>query len=102
MGTTYSNCQVRSDSQDAVADALKPLLNEPAYISPSVGGWVGVYPEGGATDPDELAKQLSAKLSAGVFCWMVHDSDVFYYTLYESGKLRDTFNSDPDLGNRPG
>ncbi len=98
MGTTYSNCQVRSDSQDAVADALTKLLKEPAYISPSVGGWVGVYPEGGTTDPEELAKQLSASLSCGVFSWNVYDSDVFIYTLYENGKLCDTFNSDPDWG----
>ena len=47
MGTTYSNIQVRIGSQDAVVSALTPLLEEPAYVSPSVNGWVGVYPEGG-------------------------------------------------------
>ena len=101
MGTTYSNCQVRHDSQDAVAEALKPLLKEPAYVAPAVGGWVGVYPEGGTTDPEELAKQLSASLSCGVFSWNVYDSDVFIYTLYEHGNPRDTFNSDPDWGTDP-
>ncbi len=94
MGTTYSNCQICSDSQDAVADALKPLLKEPAYVSPSVGGWVGVYPEGGATDT--LAEILSAELSCPAFSWNAYDSDVFYYTLYENGEVRDEFNSDPD------
>ncbi len=94
MGTTYSNCQVRSGLQDAVADALTPLLQEPAYVSPSVGGWVGVYPEGGATDA--LAESLSVKLSCAVFSWHVYDSDVFFYTLYEGGAVRDEFNSAPD------
>ena len=42
MGTFYSNCQVRSDSQAAVVAALTRLLNEPAYVAPAVKGWVGV------------------------------------------------------------
>ncbi len=95
MGTTYSNCQVRTDSQEAVVAALTGLLKEPAYVSPAVNGWVGVYPEGGATNPDELAKQLSAELLCGVFSWDVYDSDVFNYSMYESGEARDEFNSDP-------
>ena len=96
MGTTYSNCQIRSNSQDAVADALKPLLKEPAYVSPPVGGWVGVYPEGDADAADKLAKKLSAKLACGVFFWSVYDSDIFFYTLYENGKKCDEFDSNPD------
>lgn len=94
MGTTYSNCQVRSDSQDAVADALKPLLKEPAYVSPSVGGWVSVYPDYGTAD--SLAESLSAGLSCTAFWWDTYDSDVFHYTLYESGDVRDEFSSAPD------
>jgi hypothetical protein len=53
MGTTYSNCQVRSDSQEAVVAALRGLLKEPAYVAAAVNGWVGVYPEGVRTDPDD-------------------------------------------------
>jgi hypothetical protein len=96
MGTTYSNCQVRTDSQEAVITALTGLLKEPAYVAPAVNGWVGVYPEAKRTDPDNLAKKLSAKLSCGVFYWAIYDSDVFYYTLYENGKKRDEFDSNPD------
>jgi hypothetical protein len=95
MGTTYSNCQVRTDSQEAVVAALTGLLKESAYVAPAVNGWVGVYPEGGMTNPKGLAKQLSEKQSTIVFCWNVYDSDVFSYTLYESGKARDEFNSAP-------
>ena len=96
MGTFYSNCQVRSESQEAVIAVLTKLLKEPAYVSPSVGGWVGVYPEGTRTDLDKLAKALSKQLSCGVFTWNVHDDDVFWYSLYENNKLRDEFNSSPD------
>ena len=96
MGTTYSNCQVRSDSQEAVVAALTPLLKEPAYVAPAGNGWVGVYPEGDADTADKLAKKQSAKLSCGVFFWSVYDSDIFFYTLYEDGKKRDAFDSNPD------
>ncbi len=96
MGTTYSNCQVRTDSQEAVIAALTGLLKEPAYIAPAVNGWVGVYPEGDSGVAEPLAKKLSAKLSCGVFYWSVYDSDIFFYTLYEDGKKRDEFDSNPD------
>lgn len=96
MGTTYSNCQVRTDSQEAVVAALTGLLKEPAYVAPAVNGWVGVYPEGYSDAAERLAKKLSTKLSCGVFFWSVYDSDIFFYTLYESGKKRDEFDSNPD------
>ena len=96
MGTTYSNCQVRADSQEAVVAVLTGLLKEPAYVAPAVGGWVGVYPEGDGDTADKLAKKLSAKLACGVFFWSVYDSDIFFYTLYENGKKRDEFDSNPE------
>lgn len=96
MGTTYSNCQVHTDSQEAVVAALTGLLRTPAYIAPAVNGWVGVYPEGDSDAAETLAKKLSAKLSCGVFYWSVYDSDIFFYTLYENGKKRDAFDSNPD------
>ena len=96
MGTTYSNCQVRSDSQESVVAALTGLLKEPAYVALAVNGWVGVYPEGDADAADKLAKKLSAKLACGVFFRSVYDSDIFLYTLYEDGKKRDEFDSNPD------
>lgn len=96
MGTTYSNCQVRSDSQEAAVAALTGPLKEPAYVAPAINGWVGVYPEGYSDAAEGLAKKLSAKLSCGVFFWSVYDSDIFFYTLYEDGKKRDEFDSNPD------
>ncbi len=95
MGATFSSIQVRSASQEAVVQGVIGLLKEPAYISPSVGGWVGVYPEGGTTDPDTLADALSHRLHTAVLDWSVYDSDVFMYSLYENGDLQDKFNSDP-------
>lgn len=94
MGATFSSIQVRVASQEAVIEGLRGSLEEPAYVSPPVGGWVGVYPEG-AMGTDALAAELSCRLSAAVFDWNVYDSDVFFYSLYENGGLRDEFNSAP-------
>lgn len=96
MGTTYSNCQVRSESQETVVEALTRLLKEPAYVAPVVNGWVGVYHESDGMAQDRLAKRLSARLSCAVFFWSVYDSDIFSYNLYENGKKRDEFESEPD------
>ena len=93
MGATFSNIQVRSASQEAIILGLTGLLKEPTYVSPSVGGWVGVYPEDEETDV--LAAELSRRLLTAVFDWSVYDSDVFRYSLYESGTLRDEFDSAP-------
>ncbi len=94
MGATFSSIQVRAGSQEAVIEGLNGLLKEPTYVSPAVGGWVGVYPEG-AEATDTLAAALSRRLLTAVLDWSVYDSDVFCYSLYESGKLRDEFNSAP-------
>lgn len=96
MGTNYSNCQVRCDSQETVVEALRGLLTEPAYVSRAVGDWVSVYPEGKRLDEDNLAKRLSAGLNCGVFFWAVYDSDAFLYSFYRNGRLVDQFNSNPD------
>ena len=101
MGTTYSNCQIRSGSQEAVVTALGGLLKESAYVAPAVNGWVGVYLKGGCTDFAEFAEQVSATSSAPAMASTVHDSDVFCYWLYESGTLLDEFNSDPNWPNDP-
>jgi hypothetical protein len=39
---------------------------------------------------------LSRGLRAAVFAFLVHDSDVLMYLLYENGQLADEFNSVPD------
>ena len=94
MGATFSSIQVRSDSQEAVIESLSGLLKEPTYVSPAVGGWVGVYPEG-AEATDALAVGLSLRLATAVLDWSVYDSDVFTYSLYEKGALGAEFNSAP-------
>jgi hypothetical protein len=100
MGAFFTNYQVRSESPPDAARALARLTAGPAVVSPASGGWVTVYDEpSDAQDLDLLrrtAMGLSRALSTAVFAFLVHDSDVLIYLLYESGGLADEFNSCPD------
>jgi hypothetical protein len=100
MGAFIVNYQVRSEAAGAVRDALAPLIESRAYVSPPKNGWVTVYDEGSDTQSEsvirKLATHLSKALKTAVFAFMVHDSDVLAYWLYENGELLDEFNSRPD------
>ncbi len=46
-----------------------------------------------------MGKRLSRTFQCGVFACLVHDSDVFYYVLYEDGKQADEYDSSPGYFN---
>jgi hypothetical protein len=100
MGSFITNYQVRSDSTAAVSKALAPLAETGAYVSPPQNGWVTVYDE--ASDDqddriiDEVGRGLSRALSTSVLAFLVHDSDIFHYWLFQKGELIDEFDSNPE------
>ena len=69
-------------------------------VLPAKNGWVSLYDERASQQDDErirdLAKNLSKDLKTPAIAFMVHDSDIACYWLYESGKLLDEYNSSPD------
>src|SRR2546425_9700041 len=79
---------------------LRNLINTRAYVSSPRGGWVSVYEERTSLQDDEeivrLARELSSHLEKPVIGFLVHDSDVLRYWLFEAGQLRDQFDSLPD------
>jgi hypothetical protein len=101
MGAFITNYHVRSDSLEKVRDALAPRIkNSAAYVSLPQNGWVTVY-EKLSDDQDDavlrkLAMGLSRKLATHVIAFLVHDSDILMYFLYERGQLLDEYNSTPD------
>ncbi|MGP8201268.1 MAG: hypothetical protein ACLQU4_17395 [Limisphaerales bacterium] len=104
MGAFIVNYQVRTDSLAAVRDALEKMVTERAYVSPAKDGWVTVYDEESDSQNgavlQRIASGLSRALKTDVLGFMVHDSDIAMYWLYQSGDLLDEFNSAPDyLGN---
>src|SRR5215469_2566751 len=100
MGAFFTNYQVRGKSASDVSKAIEPLVETRAYVSTAKGGWVTVYDEASDQQDDEILKriasELSKKLGTAVFAFLVHDSDIAIYWLYENGVLIDEFNSAPD------
>jgi hypothetical protein len=100
MGSSYTNLQVRSRDYERVVRSLEEASVLPVFLSqPCDRGWISVYPRvTESQDPDKLrsiAELLSRELETGVFGLLVHDSDLFWYILYENGRLTDEYESDP-------
>lgn len=100
MGSSYTNLQVRSRDYDRVVSVLRTENALPVYLSkPCDRGWISVYPRSTESQNPQLlrslAERLSKELETGVFGFLVHDSDFFWYVLYENGKQCDEYESDP-------
>lgn len=100
MGSSYTNLQLRTRDFDRVVSILHDGNILPAYVSSACErGWISVYPRSSESqDPQilrTLAMSLSKQLDTGVFGFLVHDSDLFWYVLCESGRQVDEYESDP-------
>jgi hypothetical protein len=99
MGTFVTNLHVRNADRDAVIAALRSLGAVPAYVRGSPGNtWTSVFPE--AADQNEaqlseMASNLSKALNRPVIAFLVHDSDILLYWLYDGGRELDRYNSAP-------
>lgn len=100
MGSSFTNCHVRTSDANQCAKAASGLIRTRALLTESKKGWITLYDETSESqDIAELAriaKGLSAKLATDVLTILLHDSDVFVYQAYRSGKLTDQFKSRPD------
>jgi hypothetical protein len=105
MGSFYTNYQVRSDSTAVVLKALTPLAQAGAYVSPPDNGWITIYDEASDDQSDAtieaLGRGLSHALKTSVLAFLVHDSDIFHYWLFEKGELKDEYDSDPEYFGQP-
>lgn len=99
MGAFIVNVHVRTDELDALKSALDGLNLSRTYLSPPSQGWIAIYDEHCSTQDvnqiTNLAHHLSQSLQAPVIAFLVHDSDVFCYWLYDRGELLDEYNSMP-------
>lgn len=100
MGAFIVNFQLRCDSQkDAVREARK-LLKTSGYISKPRSGWITIYDKEADEQDDavlhRVARGLSRSLGTACFAFLVHDSDILMYLLYERGQIVDQYNSAPD------
>ena len=99
MGAFFTNYQIRATASK-VKKALEKVVDARAYISPEKNGWVTVYDESSDEQNEAIitrvAAALSKSLKTDVLAFLVHDSDVAMYWLYQAGAIKDEFNSAPD------
>jgi hypothetical protein len=78
----------------------KVLLNDDDsnvnfIISPAINGWINIY-HSGDCQSEKVSEVIAQKYSGLMIHFIVHDSDVFYYMIYNNGELIDQYNSWPD------
>lgn len=100
MGTFCVNFHARTDSRDAVAKALARIVHVEALVAAPKNGWITFFDKSASSQDTKqlirIARSLSKKMQTAVFGFLVHDSDVFQYHLFDQGKLVDQFDSHPD------
>lgn len=109
MGSTFAGIHVRCTDLHVLRDALLSTMAARGLAPSEVptdrtvalirgGAWIAVLDDGSEFDPEfqvTLAKALSRGTSAPAVAVMVHDSDALRLTLFEAGRQRDRFDSDP-------
>ena len=100
MGVFCVNFHVQSENSKAVTKALARIVDVEALVAPPKNGWITFF-DASASVQDvkqlvRIVRSLSRKLQTAVFGFLVHDSSVFQYHLYDHGKLLDQYDSRPD------
>jgi hypothetical protein len=99
MGSFITNLHVRGADHESIVAALQSLRATPAYLSAGRDdAWISVFPDG--VDQDAMALQklgteLSRRLQQPVIAFLVHDSDIFVYLLFDKGEELDRYDSAP-------
>jgi hypothetical protein len=100
MGRFLVNVHVQVDDLEALTEEMRRLAEGDCWVTSATNGWSSVYEEHASSQDDtwirELTGRLADQLQTAAIAFLVHDSDVFCYWLYDKGKLVDQFNSCPD------
>lgn len=100
MGAFLVNFHVKTAVVEPIRDVFKKLKIASYRITTPHKGWITVYEEQASTQDDRRINNLASKLSSSLktccMAFMVHDSDIACYWLYDQGKLLDEYNSAPD------
>jgi hypothetical protein len=100
MGSFYTNVTLRHGDRDEVVSVLEGE-GRTAFVSPVRSGCCVVFDaETEAQDAavlERLGQHLSRRLRCAALAVLIHDDDLLYYALHESGRLTDEYSSRPDL-----
>jgi len=98
MGAFYGSIHVRTDDYGAVLGAIQAVVRLEkceVLLAPTLRGWTPVYPSAHGQDPS-ITRALARRLPFDIVHVLVHDDDVFAYSVYRRGKLLDEYNSLPE------
>jgi hypothetical protein len=102
MGAFLVNFHVRTSSIEQVSESLQQLPIENAWIAGPQNEWISFWEEQASLQDTgrirAIAQHISRALEAPVIAFLVHDSDVLCYWLYDLGKQLDEYNSCPCYG----
>src|SRR5829696_2694227 len=114
MGLFCANLHFRTEDDRALSAALERRGVARYRLLPAGNGWTSLYEERASRQDDDwirdLGGGLSQDLQVAAIAFLVHDSDVACYWLFDGGRLVDEYNScsdyfdddaDPDESSRP-
>jgi hypothetical protein len=100
MGLFCVNFHFRTTDEAALSAALERQGVARYHALPAKRGWTSLYEERASQQDDErirdLAAALTKELCVPAIAFLVHDSDIARYWLFDNGRLLDEFNSCPD------
>ena len=100
MGLFCVNFHFRTADDRALSEALRRRGVTRSRVVAGKNGWTALYEEQASEQDDrrirDLAGGLSQDLHAAGIAFLVHDSDIACYWLYDNGRLLDEYNSNPD------
>jgi hypothetical protein len=99
MGLFCVNFHFRTTDDGALTVALNRRGVIRYRIVPAKSDWTSLYEEEASEQDDrrilDLARGLSEDLHVPAIAFLVHDSDIACYWLFDDGQLLDEYNSDP-------
>jgi hypothetical protein len=106
MGLFCVSFHFKTANVGALAAALDRRKVRDRRLLPVHNGWCSLYEEKASQQDDarirKLASGLSKDLQVPAIAFMVHDSDIACYWLYDNGVLLDEYNSCPDYFDNDG
>jgi hypothetical protein len=100
MGLFCASLHFRQTDESALRAALNHRGIDRFRILAANGGWTSLYEERASQQDGnwivELTGELARELEAAVIAFMVHDSDIACYWLFDNADLLDEYNSCPD------
>lgn len=98
MGNFYTNISLKTSNQQAIVDFMNEHRRR-AFISPAENGYICVFDElcdnQDGYEISKLGKALSKHLNCAAISVLNHDDDIFWYQVYQNGKVLDEYNSTP-------